>query len=230
LVRINDLRVTDTFGVTTRILAQSAHTPHWRMNRLSQPTGDADTDTFLFLPPVLPHAHEARPMEEVRFLRDETANLAWAIERQVADPLGRPHPVADQATIASPNAVPPPGAEDPRYRVITDLPEHWIPLVPVRDPESRARFLARAGLLDENEAGTPPPQGNLLARDRRFRVHDEEIPRAGAEVTRCYQLTRWYDGHRILWVGRYKRPGTGGMRSALAFDSLLGQPPDEDGN
>lgn len=228
LVRVNELLVTDTFGVTTRILPQSVHAPHWRMGRLSGAVGSAAAvEPFLFVPPVLPHAHQAAATEEVLFLRDETANIAWAIEQQVADPLGNPQAVADQVGLSPTSQSARAGTENLAYRVITDLPEHWIPLVPVRDPQSRARFLVRAGLIDEIGEELPRPQGQVLARDRQFRVHDEEIPRAGAEVTRSYQLARWYDGKRVLWVGRYKRPSIGGMRSTLAFDTLIAPPASE---
>jgi hypothetical protein len=95
-------------------------------------------------------------------------------------------------------------------------------MVPVRDMGTKARFLAKAGLRDDLGLEVPKPQGWLLRGSPEFqRVHEEEIPRDGAEVSRTYQLARWYDGRRSLWVGRRKRAGVGEMRSNLEFDALV---------
>lgn len=97
-----------------------------------------------------------------------------------------------------------------RYQPITDLPEHWIPLTLVRDMTSRARFLAKASLRDDLGLEVPQPQGWILEGFPPFvRVYDEEIPRAGAEVSRAWQLARWYDVRRAIWVGRRNRAGVG---------------------
>jgi hypothetical protein len=97
LCRINEVLVTDTFGITTRILPQWQHAPNWSVGHLSMADRTASFRQFLFVPPVLPSSHQSPNIEEVLFLRDEMANVAWAIEQHVADPLGRPRPVADKA-------------------------------------------------------------------------------------------------------------------------------------
>lgn len=221
LCRINDLLVTDTFGVTTRIVSQRRHSPHWGMHQLSQAPGTPNLDHFLFVPPVLPAAHQAPPLEDVFFVRDEMANMAWAIEHTVADALGHPQPAARPSRSGPQELVRLQADDVLRYQVMTDLPVHWIPLVPVRDATTRTHFLARAGLLDEMQVTAPTPQGSLLHTTPAFRVHEEEIPRVGVHVSRAYQLARWYDGCRTVWIGKRKRAGIGEMRSALEFDSLL---------
>ena len=35
-------------------------------------------------------------------------------------------------------------------------------------------------------------------------LHQEEVPRAGAIVTRGFQRTRWFDGKVFTWIGRRK--------------------------
>jgi hypothetical protein len=95
-------------------------------------------------------------------------------------------------------------------------------MVPMRDAATAARMLVRAGLLDEMQAVAPDPAGELLGAVGDFSVHEEEIPRSGATVTRTHQLTRWYGGGRALWLGRRKRAGAGEVRSSLEFDQLLG--------
>jgi len=72
-------------------------------------------------------------------------------------------------------------------------------------------------MLDEMTRLQPPlPQGRLLAP----RIFREEVPAEGVEVSRAYQLARWYGGERQLWVGRRKSAGAGQLRSELVFDSL----------
>jgi hypothetical protein len=222
LCRINELLVTDTFGITTRISPHWQQAPHWSLCHLGQRSGTPSQRQFLFVPPVLPSSHESPKIEEVLFLRDEMANVAWAIEQVVADGLGRPQPVVEQ----SPRGVR--GVERLRdghqllYQPITDLPEHWIPMVPVRDTVSNAHFLMKAGLRDDLGLEVPEPKGWILRGTTEFvRVHDEEIPRDGAEVSRTWQVARWYDGSRSVWVGRRKRAGTGEIRSHLEFDALV---------
>ena len=96
LCRIDSLTVTDTFGVRTLIpsIAASMHptAPAWRMFRHSidrtAGAGAPQPDHF-FLAPTLMRTMEGRPLEEVLFLRDEMANLAWGVERVVEGPSGR---------------------------------------------------------------------------------------------------------------------------------------------
>jgi hypothetical protein len=222
LCRINELLVTDTFGITTRILPQWQHAPHWSLCHLGQKAGTPSLRQFLFVPPVLPSSHQSPQVEAVLFLRDEMANVAWAIEQFVADPLGRPQPVASQSNRGPRGLERLQDGHSLSYQPITDLPEHWVPLVPIRDPSSRARFLAKAGLRDELGLAVPKPQGWILRGFPEFvRVHEEEIPRDGAEVSRAYQLARWYDGRRSIWIGRRKRAGVGEIRSNLEFDALV---------
>ena len=53
-------------------------------------TGDDEEAAGLLLAPALPTMLEAPPSEQVRFLRDEMANMAWAVEHRVASVLGDP--------------------------------------------------------------------------------------------------------------------------------------------
>jgi hypothetical protein len=51
-------------------------------------------------------------------------------------------------------------------------------------------------------------------------LFDEEVPRAGARVTRNWQYARWIDGSRHLWIGTRKEPGRGEGSSGLRFDTI----------
>lgn len=45
---------------------------------------------ILFIPPVAGFRQESSPLDEVRFLRDEGANMMWGVENTVSNGLGRP--------------------------------------------------------------------------------------------------------------------------------------------
>src|SRR4029450_11047454 len=70
----------------------------WRMFQLSDWRGSQSPQSELtrpasnlfFLPPSLLRSMDNRPIEEVLFLRDEMANLAWAIERVIESPTDGP--------------------------------------------------------------------------------------------------------------------------------------------
>ena len=96
LYRTRSLVITDTFGVRTLIKSSSElGEPHstWRMFQHSYTRGSGITkpaSNLFFLPPSLLKSMESRPIEEVLFLRDEMANLAWAVERLIESPAERP--------------------------------------------------------------------------------------------------------------------------------------------
>jgi hypothetical protein len=221
LVRINKLLVTDTFGVTTLIPSQRLHSPAWAVNRLSHRDGLDVAGDFLWVAPVLPVALESRPVEEILLKRDEMANLAWAIEAIVPNQMGRPIDLQAEGT-SRPHGL---GrlrlSGQLEYRVIPDLPENWMPMVPVRGAGNE-RFLALAGLLDEEGVEPALPRGALLTGSAPLRLHEAELTRAGFIAARHWQVARLYDGRRIAWIGRRRRPGVGELRSELEFDTLIG--------
>ncbi len=112
----------------------------------------------------------------------------------------------------------------PDYRLVTDVLDYWFPLQMVaagdRAPGEFAigdlRFdLAR--LLD-SDLDSHEPAGLVLEDD--LLLHDEELTRAGLEVTRTYQYSRWIGGSTHLWAGRRAGPGRGEGASGLRYDIL----------
>ena len=101
LTRIRRLRVNNVFGDDDiiRYATESSSDPLavWDMYKLS---GDSlpviDTDPLQFasqllmVPPAINHREESAPIEEVRFIRDEGANLVFAIEHTVSNQIGTP--------------------------------------------------------------------------------------------------------------------------------------------
>src|SRR5215510_5037916 len=222
--RPTSLVVTNTFG--ERFLMRSAHDAgepfaSWRMFQLSSPpqTGTATTvlDANLFLlPPALLKTLEDRPVEEVLFLRDEMANLAWGIERIIESPSERPLNRFEQQQFP---AAPPAGQSGAlSYQLATEVPDYWIPLLPVRRAEGlrlqRGKVLKVDGKLE-----TVGAKGRVLNPNQTLAISEEEIPREGIRVTRSWQLARWHDGSTHLWIGRQKEIGRGEGSSGLRFDT-----------
>ena len=231
LYRTRSLIITDTFGVRTLIKSSSElGEPHssWRMFQHSYTRGSGITkpaSNLFFLPPSLLNSMESRPIEEVLFLRDEMANLAWAVERLIESPAERPlnrfeaylekkRRLERDATEKIPAA-----GEPLRYRLSTEIPDYWIPLLPARAGEGLR--LKRGAVL--NTDGLPEAvhaRGRILTPDpgRPLELYEEEVPREGVRVTRNYQYTRWFDGSTHVWIARRKQIGRGEGSSGLGFD------------
>jgi hypothetical protein len=152
-------------------------------------------------------------LEEVGYLRDEVANLAWAVERTVRGPSGQPRNRADEP----PPPPPAPGGEPDAeldYLLQTPVPGNWIPLVPVRRTDGSLEL--RKGTLSSAPA---EPHGVLLRPGQPLTLHDEEIPREGVTVRRVPVLARRADGRYARWIARRVGVGRGEGASRLAFDT-----------
>ena len=179
----------------------------------------------LVLPPVVPHVLESEPLEEVALFRDEMANLVWGVERVVQAPTGgRSNRTRQVAEVSLRQTVPGDlGDAAIVYRLMTPVPDHWVPFVAVPAPDGGVE-LERRPLLHFRDDGTTDvthPLGVLLNEGGRptLRLAEEEVPRDGAVVTRRYQLARTPDGGTALWIGRRKRVGDGEGWSGLRFDT-----------
>ena len=220
------LVVADSFGVQTLISPindPGKPATGWSMFELSGLQRGAATfrprSNLLFLAPSLLRALDSRPLEEVLFMRDEMANMAWAVEHIVQGPLEQrielaAQPDAPQSTLQTPSAL-------LRYRLASDVPRNWTPLLPQRtsdDPPSLR--LVRAGVLAPDGSNVlRRAHGELLNAQARLALFDEEIPREGVKVTRQFERTRWIGGSTLLWIGLRKQVGKGEGSSALRFDA-----------
>jgi hypothetical protein len=158
------------------------------------------------------------------------ANLAWGIERIVTGLSGRPvnrreaylaqQHRRDQAQPAVPETAP--DTETLQYRLMSAVPDYWMPFLPVRTDPASAQMRLRRGAMAGPDGTTAPlsAQSRILlpAPGTPLDLYEEEVPREGATVTRTYQLARWVDGSTHLWVGRGKQIGRGEASSGLRFD------------
>jgi len=221
------LIISDTFGVRTLIKPSSElGQPHasWRMYQQSSFKGaSAPKPNLFFLAPSLLKSLESRPIEEVLFLRDEMANMAWGVERIIESASEQPLNRFEQQR-PSPS-VPPVQSADSKliYKLESEVPDNWVPLLPVKSAEGLR--LARGKVQKRNgKTEFVGAQGRILNPEARapknLRIFEEEIPREGVRVTRHYQFARWHDGSTHLWIGRRKRIGSGEGSSGLRFDTL----------
>lgn len=235
LVRADAVAVVDTFGERTPIRSVAEEDGPGRVWRFFELTGDESADAakradrrcpWMLLPPALTGITESPPVEEVVFRRDEVANLAWAAETRIEGAAGR---VVDRVARSRQEAVPPSTApqEAWRYALTTRVPDHQVPLVPVRSTEDGGLYLQRARLAVSvaDEVVTRGALGRILEPKTALLVHDDEIPATGVRVTRSWQMTRRADGGYVLWMGRRKGPPRPGRSPGLVFDTVVRPPP-----
>ena len=114
-------------------------------------SGDATPEMGLLLAPALTATLTSAPLEEVQFLRDEMANMVWAVEHRLASKLGEP--LDPEIGVAPPPPPPPPSAAAARYRLGDIVPENWRPFIPAHVPGSaRAIRLQRARMPDKRQS------------------------------------------------------------------------------
>jgi hypothetical protein len=245
LSRVHGIAVTTVFDERLWVEpvappAGAAGWDRWSMFALADESG-GDPRAELVLVPVAPKVQEGDPLEDVSLVRDEMANMVWAIEHQVPLASGWPRAGGEAAhelrthlqALVGPPAGPPPDPAAPiRYQVMSTVPEQWLPFVPVHvDGSSRETQLQRAAMLrfldgDEDPAEKVRPRTPLMSQNlpAAYFVFEEEVPRAGARISQCYQRTRGPDGSVVVWYGARKQTGRGEGSSGLGFDRIVDSP------
>lgn len=229
---IDSLKLTDSFGVEAQIGRSVSATSHpFRLFELDAPSGPQRVEQLFFLAPAVAEVSESPPTEHVVFFRDEMANLVWGVERIYQGGAGTPverfeehqRRLGEQQQIETDF-----GDAQLLYRLQTDVPDHWYPFVPV----GAAGVAPTAGViqlehrplvrvLPDGSSVAIRPKGRILTADDPLRLEEEEVPRAGTEVVRTFQLTRWSDGRYHLWSGRHRTTGSGEGRSSFRSDVVL---------
>jgi hypothetical protein len=176
-------------------------------------TASSGVADLLLLPPVARHVLTSRPIEEVVMMRDEMANLAWAVEYSYEGGTGTARQRAEQQERKEASA-PPPADATLTYRLGTEAPSYWFPLVPERRAGDLRLVLSR--MADQDPSARP--MGRFLTLGGPS-IADREIPREGLRLQRERVLTRWSDGTAHLWSRRLKRVERGEGSSGLRFDA-----------
>ncbi|MBN1274412.1 MAG: hypothetical protein JXB26_19290 [Candidatus Aminicenantes bacterium] len=244
LARIDGLAVTNVFGEQIWIAPAGSHESEgwqkWSMYNMNIRGIKNAADRSIFLVPAVDRLLESEPIERVKFIRDEMANMVWAIESTIQLHNGDVkdgYEVATELLNYLANFYVTPEGEEQlegdakiRYTLMTGVAENWIPFIPVRIPgesnDNREIQLQRAAMVrtlpGAEEKPKVRPRTGILSHNKNstYFIHEEEVPRAGAYVSRTFQRARWYDGKVCVWLGRRKRTGRGEGSSGLRFDHI----------
>jgi hypothetical protein len=240
LTRVDSLVVTDSFGVRSLVRPigdPSLPAPHfslWQQStrRFAGDPPGAPVPNRFFVPPTLGQTVDGPVLEDVLFMRDEMANLAWGIERTVEGAVELPVSLTGAAPPNGPAAVvPTPGTETyPHYVLASHVAENWIPMLPVQltDRESGKvlSWLKRGMVLQATgEAKPHAAQSEVVRALRAGLLYDEEVPREGVRITRRRRMTRWTDGSCWVWAALRNEVGSGEGSAGLEFDQLRAPDP-----
>jgi hypothetical protein len=203
---VKEVAITDCFGDV--VFAQRP-AGRWNMFRHDGPGDSGLSPLFFHAAPgdVL----EGDVLEALHLLRDEQANIAWAVEAIVPHPLGegRPSPTRNEAG-ASADA-----AELTWTLAPADAPRSWFPLLPVAGAVERLRLGVQWTHRDARPFGRLAGE---LVSDARLR--GEEVPAEGAQVVRRWQSSRAADGSLHVWIGRNKLPRQEETARGTRFDTV----------
>jgi hypothetical protein len=237
-VKVDTVLVYDVFGGLTVIdpveVGRGLPTPD-RFTMYSTASPGANVAGFMVLPPAAGTAlQQGAVLEEVRFARDEMADMVWGVEVVTESRIGerRRGSERDAAVDAAVPPPPPPTSADPlSYDIESTIPVHWIPLL-IPDTGTPSTVFLK-GESERSPDGTAPPvpvpaAGKVLNPTgvSSYQVFQEQIPRSGARVQRVAFAARALDGKSYFWVGRRRRAGAGETQSGLRFDAPIAtQPP-----
>jgi hypothetical protein len=229
LCEIKGLVITDVFGDRTLVRAadegEENNWQHWSMFNLSNKNEVGSYNRQFFLPAALTQTLKSDPVEQVNFLRDEMANMVWAIEDFIPDATDvgiNGDDAADKTGV-----VPPPilgSTASIRYVLGTAVPENWIPFLPVHKPGSVQDIQFQRAAMPK--LGSPPrdvikAKGVILNEvPPPYYVNEEEVPYSGTLLIRSWQRTRWFNGRTHIWIGRSRETGRGQGSSNLRFDQI----------
>lgn len=235
------LTVTNNFGDIYWIEAAEKPgeaNPEWSMFRQKSDVGNRK----LFLCPSAMKIQESEPREEIYLMRDEMANMVWGIEKIIPLSAGKGTHGNEYALqtrkfhedmVGTGNEESIPYAANVYYYAMTNVPENWIPFVPVHAKGHKRNVqLQRASMVRIIDGDTLPPEkikpisGILregldhISGPQPYLVHEEEVPRTGIRVQQAFERTRWLNGQVYVWLGMKKKTGRGEGNSGLAFDQL----------
>ena len=229
LARVTTLVVSDVFGIRTLIRPSEQTTVNpgetpWSMYKVS---GTNTRSDFIVMAPTLGVVNDADALEQVMFLRDDMAAMAWAVENELQGDLDAAIDGAlayQQRLITNPPPPPPTavaGGPSIYYTTEIPVPDNWIPMVPVQTAEG-ALYLRRGTMAIPTSAGILNVTARALLLDpgQPFFVADHIVPRAGLEAERYFRRTRGADGATYVWLARTSGPGTGPGWSGLRFDTI----------
>ena len=230
LRRIDHVRIADNFGVTNEIppALGAWGSGDWQLFTLAAPAG-TKIDGRYFLLLNSSRVLNGDLLEHIDIVRDEAANVVWAVERSYTDGTGARVERGDAEArrtgtypgLAGAGQLPAELAGLAVYRLMTPVPPHWIPYLPERlEAGGSAQIYLRRGRTDESASRAAPQYRTRIVAES-WRMNEEEIPRTGIRVQRLYRFARGSDGATHIWIGRRKDTTTIEDSAGIDFDYLL---------
>jgi hypothetical protein len=164
-------------------------------------------------------------LEQVNFLRDEMANMVWAVENIVPSQSGKGVNGDEMALertevifeIPAPPATPPEKSAAIKYVLGTTVPHNWIPFIPVPLSENSPEIHLQRARLPNGKVAV----GVLLNEKKApYFIEEKILDSSGLLVSRSFQMARFLNGSSHLWIGRRKETGKGEGWSNLKFDQV----------
>jgi|SRR5215207_4760743 len=221
ICRVGGLVVADTFGQRVLVSAATDLDADFRVFEHSVAPG-APRERALVAFPRAVTMIESAPAEEVTLLRDEGANVCWAVERSALASSGTAIDRSEDWSRRQPPApppAPPPADGAPRvlrYALRATVPDNWYPLLPAGERDAALRLAQLRALPGRPTAR--PPLGRILNELAATLTAQEEVTRAGRQVVRSWQYTRGVDGRSHTWVGRRATGARPTSTPGLRFD------------
>lgn len=196
--------VTGSFGERTLIrpveqLPGAGSTRPWSMFKI---TNGPSVSDFIVLAPALGLTDDAAPIEDVLFLRDNMAALAWAVERTLNGSLDLPVDGYEQylarlrLDLLGQPAQPSAAGPDISYTLEYPVPDNWIPMIPVLT--QTGSLMLRRGTMDiPGPGGTViqlEPHSSILEPGTPFYLTERVVTPIGVAVQKHFRRTRSSDG------------------------------------
>ena len=109
-----------------------------------------------------------------------------------------------------------------QFRLMSPMPEHWIPYVPQHlssNPAVSGDIQLRRARTNPNASLVRPQYRSKIVSES-MTLLEEEIPRSGLRVRRISRFARSSDGTAHFWTGRLKEAGPHPNLANLRFDYL----------
>lgn len=194
---IDTVTVVDSFGIATEVgpVGNRDDGDPWSVFALDHPEGPpTDTATLLCLNTAA-RVGENDLVEEVRFLRDEAANLVWGWERQLTDPEEGLFATVLERQEGEGRALAPvtDAAASLRFRLKSETARAFIPYVPrqtAQVPAVDGEIALRRARSDERWSSANPQYRGQIVGESLY-LNEEDVPRSGLRVRPGPQVRPW---------------------------------------
>lgn len=232
LRKVDKVEIVDSFGVVTEAEPAVAQKGSFALFALD-PDGDSRSDavadgSWFYAPNLALAVLDNETVEEVRFSRDENANLVWAWERVLTGEDGVPHATDRERPVAM-NDKASPGSY---FTLKSNTARAFIPYVPrqtATNPAVDGDIALRRARTDQAASPDRPQYRAQVIAEARH-IAEEAIPPTGLRVRRVRRFARGSDGQGHVWVGRDRDVASHVPRPRLRFDYIreIDVPPPED--